>query len=70
MSSSNELDNRSRDEDGEIRRKRGDTRIDTLRDTYGPDFGNGYRGDTHLETLLEREGVDSLSAYLRDKHKH
>lgn len=59
------LDDRCRDEDGEIRRKRGDTRIDTLRETYGEDFAEGYRGDTHLETLLEREGVDSLSEYLR-----
>ncbi len=67
MGNSDELDNRSRDEDGEIRRKRGDTRVDTLRDTYGPDFASGYRGDTHLETLLEREGADSLSEYLRNK---
>jgi hypothetical protein len=61
------LDSRCRDNDGEIRRKRGDTRIDTLRDTYGPDFASGYRGDAHLETLLEREGVDSLSEYLRNR---
>ena len=67
MNNSDELDNRSRDNDGEIRRKRGDTRIDTLRDTYGPDFASGYRGDAHLETVLEREGVDSLSEYLRSR---
>jgi hypothetical protein len=61
------LDDRCRDEDGEIRRKRGDTRIDTLRETYGEKFARGYRGDTHLETLLERERVDSLTKYLRNR---
>lgn len=59
------LDDRYRDKDGEIRRKNGTTRIDTLRETYGPDFAPDVRGDTHLETLLQRTGCSSLSAYLR-----
>jgi len=62
------LDDRYRDDDGRIRAKNGNTRIDTLRATYGEEFADGYRGDMQLETLLEREGVSSLSEYLRTKH--
>jgi hypothetical protein len=50
------LDDRCRDRDGEIRQKRGDTRVGTLRDTYGPDFAPGVRSDTRLDTLRERTG--------------
>ena len=32
------LDDRCRDADGEIRRKRGDTLVGTLREEYGPDL--------------------------------
>ena len=59
------LDDRCRDDDGSIRRKRGDTLVETLRREYGPDFAAGARSDMKLETLLEQEGVDSLSEYLR-----
>jgi hypothetical protein len=59
------LDGRHRDNDGETRRKNSNTRIDTLRKTYGPDFGRRTRGDAHLGTLLEREGVNSLDEYLK-----
>jgi hypothetical protein len=62
------LDSRCQDENGEIRRKRGDTLVGTLRDTYGEDFAPGYRSDTKLQTLLQRERVSSLSQLLkRDK---
>jgi hypothetical protein len=61
------LDGRYRDEDGQIREKNGNTRIDTLRQTYGEDFGEGMRGDAHLRTLLERTGSNSLSEYLRNR---
>ena len=37
------LDNRCRDNDGTIREKRGDTRVRTLRETYGEDFALGFR---------------------------
>jgi hypothetical protein len=63
------LDGRSRDEDGEIRRKRGDTLVRTLRETYGDDFAKGYRSDTKLDTVLEREGLDDLSQLLKRKRK-
>jgi len=59
------LDSRCQDHDGEIRRKRGDTLVGTLRETYGEDFAVGYRADTKLETLLDREGAASLSQLLR-----
>jgi hypothetical protein len=62
------LDGRSRDENGQTRAKNGNTRIDTLRETYGEGFAPGVRGDAHLSTILERTGSTSLSEYLRN-HK-
>lgn len=59
------LDDRCRDDDGSIRRKRGDTLVGTLRREYGPDFAPGTRSDMKLENLLEQEDVNSLSEYLR-----
>ena len=59
------LDDRCRDNDGEIRRKNGSTRVDTLRQTYGEHFAPGVRGDMKLENLLGRKGADSLSELLR-----
>ncbi len=59
------LDGRHRDADGQISRKHGNTRVDTLRETYGDGFAPGRRGDMKLETLLSREGVDSLSDLLK-----
>jgi hypothetical protein len=56
---------RSRDENGELRRKRGDTRVSTVEDMYDRDFG--VRGDMHLKTLLEREGAASLNELLHRK---
>lgn len=62
------LDQRCRDRDGEIRQKRGDTLVRTLRKTYGPDFAPGVRGDTRLETLRGRAGGESLSQLVKDAH--
>ncbi len=59
------LDGRSRDANGEIREKRGDTLVKTLRETYGPDFAKGVRGDTRLDTLRERQGGESLSKIVK-----
>jgi hypothetical protein len=59
------LDDRCRDGDGSIRRKRGDTLVGTLRQEYGDDFASGFRSDTRLSTLLDQSNVDSLSEYLR-----
>ena len=57
------LDHRHRDIDGEIRRKNGNTRVGTLRKTYGPEFAKGFRSDMKLETLLEHAGSKSLSRF-------
>jgi hypothetical protein len=43
------LDGRQRDRDGEIRKKRRDTKVYTLRKEYGPNFAKGYRGDAHAK---------------------
>jgi hypothetical protein len=59
------LDDRCRDHDGEIRQKRGDTLVGTLRKTYGPDFAPGVRSDMRLDTLRDRIGT-SLSKILKE----
>lgn len=61
------LDNRMRDGDGEIRRKRSDTHVETLRKEYGPDFAKGYRSDATLGTVMKREGVESLDQLLKKR---
>lgn len=60
------LDDRCRDLDGEIRQKRGDTLIGTLRKTYGPDFAPGVRSDMRLDTLRDRMGA-SLSKIVKGR---
>ena len=59
------LDDRTRDDDGEIRQKRGDTLVRTLRQIYGPDFAPGVRSDMRLDTLRERFGEESLSQMVK-----
>jgi hypothetical protein len=54
---------RSRNENGELRHKRGDTHVGTLEEQYGRDFN--ARADMRLDTLLRREGADSLSDLLK-----
>ncbi|AHB77229.2 hypothetical protein [Pandoraea pnomenusa] len=61
------LDGRMRDQNGEIRQKRSDTKVGTLRQTYGDDFAKGYRSDAHLGTVLKREGVDTLDQLIKKK---
>lgn len=51
--------NRSRNQDGQLREKRGDTHIGTIEEKYDRDFG--VRSDMHLDTLLEKEGIKSLN---------
>jgi hypothetical protein len=59
------LDDRVRDENGVIRRKRSDTLVGTLRREYGDDFARGFRGDARLATVLAETNSTSLSDYLR-----
>jgi uncharacterized protein Veg len=63
------LDGRHRDADGQIDRKRSDTRVDTLRKTYGDDFLREFRGDAQLGTVLEKTGADSLTELVK-KHRN
>ena len=61
------LDGRWSDDDGQTRRKRGDTLIGTLRDEY-PGFAPDVRADMRLDTYLDRMGFDSLSDALRRQY--
>ena len=61
MNAMSGLDDRCQDQDGEIRRKRSDTLVGTLRETYGPGFAPGVRSDAKLGTLLDRAGGSSLT---------
>jgi hypothetical protein len=61
------LDDRCRDNNGEIRHKNGATRIGTLRETYGDGFASGVRSDMKLDTLLGRTGAKSLSQLLKPR---
>jgi len=63
------LNERCREEDGSIPRKRGDTLVGTLRQEYGEDFGPGARSDMRLDTLLDRADSHSLSEYIRRRNK-
>lgn len=59
------LDDRHRDQNGRISEKHGNTRVDTLRGTYGDEFAADFRGDAHLRTVLDKAGADSLSEFLK-----
>jgi len=63
------LDGRHRDTTGRIDRKHGNSRVGSLRRTYGEHFAKGRRKDMMLKTLLVETGTDSLHAYLRKHHK-
>ncbi len=62
------LDDRCRDQNGEIREKRGDTLVRTLREIYGPNFAPDVRSDMRLDTLRDREDA-SLSELVRRYQK-
>ncbi len=59
------LDDRMRDQDGTIRKKRSDTLVKTLRGEYGDGFAPGYRSDAKLGTVLKKEGVETLDQLLK-----
>lgn len=56
---------RSRTDEGTLRRKRSDTHAGTIEDQYHVDLG--VRSDKQLGNILKDEGVDSLSELLRKK---
>jgi hypothetical protein len=55
--------NRSRDQDGTFREKRGDTKVEHLKTQY-PEF-RGVNGNTKLGTLKDKYAVDSLDGVRR-----
>jgi hypothetical protein len=59
------LDGRMRDGDCEIRKKRSDTLVRTLRGEYGEGVAKGYRADAKLGTVLGREGLETLDQLLK-----
>jgi len=61
------LDNRQRDRDGQIRAKRSDTLVRTLRAEHGEGFAPGYRPSATLGMVLKKEGKDSLDQLLKKK---
>jgi hypothetical protein len=63
------LDGRHRDVTGRIDKKHGNTRIGSLRKTYGEHFAKGRRKDMMLKNLLHETGSASLHEYLRQHHK-
>jgi len=62
------LSGRERNQDGTLRRKRGDTHLGTLEEKYGEI--SDRRSDTHLKTLEKDCGADSLSGVLRNRNSH
>lgn len=59
---------RTRTADGRFRVKRGDTKLRTLRETYGQDFAAGLPGNMPLAVLRAATGL-SLSQMLRQPEK-
>lgn len=56
---------RSRTQDGTLRKKRGDTHIDTIEKQYGIDLG--VRADMHLQTYLNKNNIASLNDLVNGK---
>ena len=50
---------RGRNNNGQLRQKRGDTHIGTVEKQYGIDLG--VRSDMHLDTYLEKNNIASLN---------
>jgi hypothetical protein len=61
------LDERCRDADGEIRHKRSDTLVGTLRREHGQNFAEDFRSDAKLGTVLRETNSTSLSDYLKHR---
>ncbi len=59
---------RTRDDDGELRQKRGDTHVGNIEAEYDVDFG--VRSDMHLETLRQQTGVTSIEELVRQARRN
>lgn len=66
------LDGRARDQNepkaGQIREKRADTKVGTLREEYGQNFAPGFRADARLGTVREKTG-ESLHQLVHNTKK-
>ena len=58
---------RARNQDGELRQKRGDTQAGTIEKEYGVDLG--VRSDKKLENVLKDQGVASLNDLIKKVRK-
>jgi hypothetical protein len=59
--------NRTRDESGQLREKRGDTLVGTIENEYGVDLG--VRTDMRLDTYRERTGLTSIKDIVEQARK-
>ncbi len=58
---------RTRDDNGELRQKRGDTLVGNIEREYGVDFG--VRSDMRLDTLRDQTGLTSIDDLLRNARR-
>lgn len=56
---------RSRNTDGQLRQKRGDTHISTIENQYGIDLH--VRDDMKLSTYLKQHNIESLNDLIQGK---
>jgi len=59
---------RTRDDDGRLRQKRGDTLVGNIEREYDIDFG--VRSDMRLDTPREQTGLSSIEDLLRHAGNH
>ena len=60
------LDQRHRDQNGEISRKHGNTLIGTLRKVHGQGFAKGFKDTDKLSDVLQTLDEPSLNRLVRD----
>jgi hypothetical protein len=58
-------DDRSRDNDGQVRLKRSDTHMGTIEQQYGRDFG--VRSDMQVGNFLKENGMESLHQLIQSE---
>jgi hypothetical protein len=59
---------RTRNDDGELRQKRGDTRVGNIEKEYEVDFD--VRSDMRLDTLRHRTGLTSIEDLVRQARQN
>jgi hypothetical protein len=58
---------RTRDDNGRLRQKRGDTQVGNIEQEYGVDFG--VRSNMRLDTLREKTGLTAIDDLVRNARK-